>query len=103
MWSAEFKDRYNKKLGVINQISVIDGCLAHVKDCFAIMATEIIPPPKAVKVWFLYNGDRKVTYSIKDFRFKAKGLNCPKCNWTSDLNISTGEILCPNCDTLFSV
>ncbi len=103
MWTIEFKDRYNKTVGVIDQNIIIDGCLSHVVDCVRLMTTQIIPPIKAVKVWFLYNGDRKVTCSIKDFNFKAKGLNCPKCNWTSDLNISTGEILCPNCDTLFSV
>lgn len=103
MWTIEFKDRYNKTVGIVDQNIIIDGCLSYVVDCFRLMTTEITPPTKAVKIWFCYNGDRKVTYSIKDFNFKAKGLNCPKCNWTSDLNISNGEILCPNCDTLFSV
>jgi ssDNA-binding Zn-finger/Zn-ribbon topoisomerase 1 len=104
MWTVQIIDKKYNTLIRYNVLNMnINSCLAAVKNQFELQAKNIILPDNAVKIWFCYNGDRKVTYSIKDFKFKAKGLNCPKCNWTSDLNISNGEILCPNCDTLFSV
>jgi hypothetical protein len=38
------------------------------------------------------------------FELQAKNIILPDkaVKMTSDLNISNGEILCPNCDTLFS-